>query len=116
MRPARSLRRGAATEGAYNLQEDNPDHAEESDKPSVTSNLSEAEQLTGSWWSAKVKYHSQVDRGMLLDMAAGLVAHDDFLYSMMRGPCCLSCFASYAAVQVSLHHVPEAELAALKQC
>ena len=95
MKAARSLRWGAATEGACNLQEDN-DTAEEYDKPAVTSNLSEAEQITGSWWSAKVEYHSQVDLGVLLDMAAGLVASNVFQYSMLRGSCCLSCFARYA--------------------
>ena len=71
---ARSLRQDAGTEGACNLQEDDPDSAEKSDKPSVTSSLSEAEQLTGNWWSAKVDYHPQAHLGMQFDMAVGLVA------------------------------------------
>ncbi|KAL3155440.1 hypothetical protein ABBQ38_010996 [Trebouxia sp. C0009 RCD-2024] len=35
-------------------KEDNPEPAEASDKLSIASSLSDAEKLTGSWWSAKV--------------------------------------------------------------
>lgn len=110
--PQRSLRRVAAIEGA-NLQEDNPDPAEVSDKPSVTSSLSEAEQITGSWWSAKVNYHPQAYLGMQLGMAAECWPIFFFSKTCHRNFAIFHALPAMLCVHTRIHHVPQAALAAV---
>lgn len=68
------------------MQEDNPDAVEEREKPPVTSSLSEAEQLTASWWSAKVTHHLHAYHRIQLHMAPESVVV--IQYSMPHRACC----------------------------